>query len=113
VLSRDPDLDVGVPSCPTVAESHPECIRQASTDAEIPQGTSVPTNFTGSESLANIHRQWSQEAATAAARLIASWAFDALDLQRSEAQVDPQNRASQHVLRVPGSSRRDDYVTSS
>jgi len=36
--------------------------------------------------------------ATAAVRLITPWAFDALDLQRIEAWVTPENQASQSVL---------------
>lgn len=37
-------------------------------------------------------------AATAAVRLITPWAFDALDLQRLEAWVAPENQVSQAVL---------------
>lgn len=126
-------------------ESDLECIREASSDASIPRGTTVPATFTPAEGLAFIHRQWSRahdgagvsqaivdarsdraiglvivslrpqpcvgglgywiipsarnrHAATAAARLITPWAFVALDLQRVEAWVDPENLASQRVL---------------
>ena len=41
-------------------ETDLECIREASADAEIPRGTSVPATFTSSEGLAFIHRQWTR-----------------------------------------------------
>jgi RimJ/RimL family protein N-acetyltransferase len=40
--------------------------------------------------------------ATAAVRLVVPWAMSALDLQRLEAWVEPQNQASQGVLRANG-----------
>lgn len=43
-----------------------------------------------------------QGVATAAVRLIAPWALAALNLRRLEAWVEPQNMASQHVLRNAG-----------
>lgn len=42
--------------------------------------------------------------ATAAVRLISTWAMDAWNLGRLEAWVEPQNLASQHVLRNAGFS---------
>lgn len=41
-------------------------------------------------------------AGTAAVRLVAPWALEALDLRRLEAWVEPDNEASQHVLRSAG-----------
>jgi [ribosomal protein S5]-alanine N-acetyltransferase len=133
-------------------EADVECIRLASTDPEIPKGTTVPSSFTTAEGLAFIQRQWSRvqsgegvtqavvEAhsdraiglmwvalrpqahvgglgywvvpserghgvATAAVRLITPWAMNALNLRRLEAWVEPQNLASQRVLRNAGFRR--------
>lgn len=41
-------------------ETDIECIRLASTDPEIPKGTTVPAAFTSAEGLAFIRRQWSR-----------------------------------------------------
>ena len=41
-------------------------------------------------------------AATAAVRLVVPWALDARDLRRLEAWVQPENLASQRVLRNAG-----------
>lgn len=46
-----------------------------------------------------------QGAATAAVRLVVPWAMDALDLRRLEAWVEPENLASQRVLRSAGFER--------
>lgn len=43
-----------------------------------------------------------QGVATAAVRLVVPWALDALDLRRLEAWVQPENLASQRVLRNAG-----------
>lgn len=43
-----------------------------------------------------------QGVATAAVRLVVPWALDALDLRRLEAWVQPDNLASQRVLRNAG-----------
>ena len=43
-------------------------------------------------------------AATAALRLVVPWALSALDLRRLEAWVQPENLASQQVLRNAGFS---------
>ena len=130
-------------------EADVECIRLASTDPEIPKGTTIPSTFTTAEGLAFIHRQWNRvqngegvsqavvEAhsdraiglmwvalrpqphvgglgywivpsergygvATAAVRLITPWALDVLNLRRLEAWAEPQNLASQRVLRNAG-----------
>lgn len=130
-------------------EADVECIRLASTDPEIPKGTTVPPAFTTAEGLTFIHRQWArvqngegvtqavvethsdraiglmwvalrpqphvgglgywivppergQGVATAAVRLITPWALDALNLRRLEAWVEPENLASQRVLRNAG-----------
>jgi ribosomal-protein-alanine N-acetyltransferase len=130
-------------------EGDVECVRLASTDPEIPKGTTVPSSFTATEGLAFIRRQWSRvqngegitqavvEAhndravglmwvalrpqahvgglgywivpperghgvATAAVRLVTPWVMNALNLRRLEAWVEPQNLASQRVLRNAG-----------
>lgn len=41
-------------------EADLDCVRQASDDPRIPEGTSVPKLFTPAEGLAFIHRQWSR-----------------------------------------------------
>jgi ribosomal-protein-alanine N-acetyltransferase len=145
----DPPLSDGRIRMRRWQEDDVECIRLASTDPEIPKGTTVPYPFTTAEGVAFIHRQWSRvqngegvtqavvEAqsdraiglmwvalrpqphvgglgywivppergrgvATAAVRLITPWALAALDLRRLEAWVEPQNMASQRVLRNAG-----------
>ncbi len=127
------------------AEEDLDCVRAASSDPVIPEGTTIPATFTEEEGLAFIHRQWSRAddgvgvsqavvdvttgraiglvvvslrpqphvgglgywiipaargrgAATAAIRMVAPWALQALDLRRLEAWVAPDNHASQRVL---------------
>jgi len=41
-------------------------------------------------------------AATGAVRLITPWSFEALQVWRLEPWVEPENKASQHVLRNAG-----------
>lgn len=41
-------------------ESDLGCIREASSDPQIPRGTTVPTVFSSNEGIAFIHRQWSR-----------------------------------------------------
>jgi len=57
---------------------------------------------------------WGQGYATEAARALLGWAFDALDLNRVQAEVDTRNAASAHVLEKLGFVRegtlREDCV---
>ncbi len=39
-----------------------DCVRHASSDPVIPQGTTVPSDYTDEEGIAFIHRQWSRAA---------------------------------------------------
>ncbi|MGZ4587769.1 MAG: GNAT family N-acetyltransferase [Mycobacteriaceae bacterium] len=145
----DPPLSDGRIAMRRWQEADVECIRLASTDPDITQGTTVPSAFTTAEGLAFIRRQWNRVqngegvtqavvevrtdravglmwvalrpqphvgglgywivppergrgVATAAVRLITPWALDALNLKRLEAWVQPQNLASQRVLRNAG-----------
>ena len=145
----DPPLSDGRIGLRRWEEGDVDCIRLASADPDIPQGTTVPATFTAAEGLAFIQRQWArihdgegvsqavveadsdraiglvwlalrpqphvgglgywivpQErgrgAATAAVRLVAPWALGALALRRLEAWVQPENLASQRVLRHAG-----------
>ena len=131
------------------SEGDVDCVRQASSDPGIPQGTTVPAIWTPQEGLAFVHRQQSRatdgtgvsmavvEAASgravglvvvmlrpqarvaglgywvvpgarrrglagAAVRLVVPWALPALDLQRLEAWVVPDNLASRAVLAAAG-----------
>jgi ribosomal-protein-alanine N-acetyltransferase len=126
-----------------------DCIEEAATDPRIPEGTSVPANFTLEEATAFVRRQWSRihdgvgvslavadagtdravglailslrpqpgvgglgywvipsargaGYATTAARLICDWGLSTLGLDRVEAWVEPDNLASQGVLRSAG-----------
>jgi ribosomal-protein-alanine N-acetyltransferase len=126
-----------------------DCIRLASTDPDVPKGTTVPAAYTPEEGRAFIRRQWERAdngegvsqaivnidsdravgllwvairpqphvgglgywvvpperghgAATAAVDLVVPWALEVLDLRRLEAWVEPENVASQRVLRRAG-----------
>lgn len=145
----DPPLSDGRIGLRRWEEGDVDCIRLASADPDIPQGTTVPATFTAAEGLAFIQRQWArihdgegvsqavveadsdraiglvwlalrpqphvgglgywivpQErgrgAATAAVRLVVPWALGSLGLRRLEAWVQPENLASQRVLRHAG-----------
>ncbi len=56
----DPPLSDGRIAMRRWQEADVECIQLASTDPEIPRGTTVPSAFTTAEGLAFIHRQWSR-----------------------------------------------------
>jgi [ribosomal protein S5]-alanine N-acetyltransferase len=56
----DPALEDGRIRLRRWLESDLECVRQAATDPRIPRGTTVPSDFTTSDGLAFIHRQWSR-----------------------------------------------------
>jgi [ribosomal protein S5]-alanine N-acetyltransferase len=54
----DGDLSDGVALLRKWSEADLGCVREASTDPQIPRGTTVPATFTEAEGLAFIHRQW-------------------------------------------------------
>jgi ribosomal-protein-alanine N-acetyltransferase len=56
----DPPLSDGLVSLRRWQEGDVECIRLAGTAPDIPQGTTVPTDFTPADGLAFIHRQWNR-----------------------------------------------------
>ena len=56
----DPPLTNGSIGLRRWLESDLDCIREASADADIPRGTSVPATFTITDGLAFVHRQWSR-----------------------------------------------------
>jgi len=57
----DPPLRDDVVLLRPWAEADLGCVEEASRDAEIPQGTTVPGSYTEAEGLAFIRRQWSRE----------------------------------------------------
>ena len=54
----DPELNDEVVRLRRWEEGDLDCVRQASTDSRIPQGTTVPAVFTAELGLAFIERQW-------------------------------------------------------
>ncbi len=54
----DPDLSDDVVRLRRWEQGDLDCVRQASTDSRIPQGTTVPAVFTAGLGLAFIERQW-------------------------------------------------------
>lgn len=145
----EPSLSDGHVGLRRWRESDIDCIRLASTDPTIPQGTTVPATYTPEGGLAFITRQQERAVngeglsqaiveaksdraiglmwlaarpqphvaglgywvipterglgvATKALRLVVPWALKTLNLQRLEAWVEPDNLASQAVLRKAG-----------
>ena len=56
----DPPLTDGVVVLRRWAESDIGCVEEASREGRIPEGTTVPANFTVAEGLAWIERQWAR-----------------------------------------------------
>jgi len=56
----DPDLGDDVVRLRRWDHGDLECVREASTDSRIPQGTTVPAVFTADAGLEFIERQWSR-----------------------------------------------------
>lgn len=56
----DPPLADGTVNLRRWTESDLDCVEEASREGRIPQGTTVPANFTTAEGLAWIERQWAR-----------------------------------------------------
>jgi [ribosomal protein S5]-alanine N-acetyltransferase len=56
----DPPLTDGAVTLRSWAETDLGCVEEASREGRIPEGTTVPANFTVAEGLAWVERQWAR-----------------------------------------------------
>lgn len=86
------------------------CVGEASRDPEIPNGTTVPPDFTEVEGIAFVSAR-GRGLASRAVRVLVRWALVDVGLARIEAFVEPSNTASMRVLESAG-FQREGYLRS-